>query len=104
MGVSLMKLEPNEKLLAMTLVDERGVIASGTGRSGKAREVQITRKSFEEFVMHRARKGRQIAVSWRVENLAPIMAPGDKGTEGGESSASNTGLSIQLEDESPRLL
>ena len=104
MGVSLMKLEPNEKLLTMTLVDERGVIASGTGRSGKAREVQITRKSFEEFVMHRARKGRQIAVSWRVENLAPIMAPGDKGTEGGESSASNTGLSIQLEDESPRLL
>lgn len=104
MGVSLMKLDPGEKLLTMTLVNDRGVVASGTGRSGKAREVQITRKSFEEFVMHRARKGRQIAVSWRVENLATIPSSNGTGATGGESLISTSELTIQLEDESPRLL
>lgn len=104
MGVSLMKLDPGEKLLTMTLVNDRGVVASGTGRSGKAREVQITRKSFEEFVMHRARKGRQIAVSWRVENLTPIPSSNGTGTDGGDSLISTSELTIQLEDESPRLL
>ena len=47
MGVSLVKLESGERMIGMTLVDERGLTASGTGRGGKPREVQITRKSFE---------------------------------------------------------
>lgn len=102
MGVSLIKLEPNEKMIAMTLVDDRGVLAAGTGRGGKPREVQITRKSFDEFRMHRARKGRAIAVSWQVQTLAAIPNPDADGNAG--TASSSGGLTIQLEDESPRLL
>ena len=102
MGVSLIKLEPNEKMIAMALVDDRGVLAAGTGRGGKPREVQITRKSFDEFRMHRARKGRAIAVSWQVQTLAAIPNPDADGNAG--TASSSGGLTIQLEDESPRLL
>ena len=35
MGVSLVKLESGERMIGMTLVDERGLTASGTGRGGK---------------------------------------------------------------------
>ena len=101
MGVSLIKLEEGEKLLDAKLVDERGLTAGGTGRGGKAREVQITqRKSFGEFVLHRARKGRQLALSWRVETIAPLPPPESAGGAAGQGG----GLVIELEDETPRLL
>lgn len=105
MGVSLVKLESGERMIGMTLVDERGLTASGTGRGGKPREVQITRKSFEEFRMQRARKGRQIGVTWTVESIAPItpVKPENEG-EGSSGAGSAGGLTIQLEDENPRLI
>ena len=106
MGVTLVKLEPGEKMIGMTLVDERGLTASGTGRGGKPREVQITRKSFEEFRMQRARKGRQIAVAWTVEKIAPIAPVKPEGDDGNGTlkAGSESGLTIQVEDENPRLL
>ncbi len=102
-GTAMMKLDPGEKLIDAAAADERGVIVSGTGRSGKPRETLIAKKAFADYLMHRARKGRVIEVTWRAERLASAApdenAPADLGTPGGP-----TGLVIELEDESPRLL
>lgn len=101
MGVALMKLEPGERLLEAVLVDERGLIATGTGRGGKPREVSITKSAFGGFVMHRARKGRAIAVSWQVEHIRPLPSEQEQGEDSGEGG---DGLVISLEDENPRLI
>ena len=77
MGVSLVKLESGERMIGMTLVDERGLTASGTGRG----------------------------VTWTVESIAPItpVKPENEG-EGSSGAGSAGGLTIQLEDENPRLI
>ncbi len=55
--------------------------------------------------MQRARKGRQIGVTWTVESIAPIT-PVKPENEGEDSSGAGSagGLTIQLEDENPRLI
>lgn len=101
-GVILMKLDAGEKLLDATVTDESGLLVSGTGRSQKPREVKITRKTFDEFKLHRARKGRVLQVTWNPERLRaldPQPLQGDVPSSGQDGS-----LVISLEDESPRLL
>ncbi len=99
MGVALMKLDAGETIRAVNAVDDRGVIITGTGRGNKPREIQITKQSFEEFCLHRARKGRLIGLSWRAEAVRAL--PDENAGEGGEPSGD---FIIELEDQSPRLL
>ncbi len=98
MGVTLMKLEPGETLLDATLVDEEGLIVSGTGRGGKPRETLISKRAFADYVLHRARKGRAVPVSWHPEKIESTVEAEKK------SDGEKEDLVIALEDETPRLL
>lgn len=107
MGVTLMKLDEGEKLLDAKLIDSRGFSACGTGRGGKKREVQVTRrKAFDDFLMRRARRGRLLAVSWHAEKLAalPVQAEASPDGAAGAGGKDAAGLVIELEDETPKLL
>ena len=64
------------------------------------------RKSFDDFVMRRARRGRLLAVSWHAEKLAALPVQADAAPDGsaGASGKDAAGLVIELEDETPKLL
>ncbi len=105
MGVALMKLESGESLRTLNAVDERGVILKGVGRAGKPREILISKKSFGDFMGHRARKGRTAGLSWRPEVVLPLPAQVGSSDESGSSAASSTAdFIIELEEQTPRLL
>lgn len=94
-GVVLMKLDDKESLLAMQAVDDRGVIITGTGRGGKARDIEITKRSFEGFKLHRARKGRVVGLTWKAEKLLAVP----EGEVPPDSNApESSGLVLELEE------
>lgn len=103
LGVMLMKLDAGESLLDATLVDESGVIVSGTGRGGKKRETLISKRSLADYILHRARKGRTVPVSWQTERVMAAGAAQEK-APCAESEGKTADLVIALEDEAPRLL
>ncbi|MET0963272.1 MAG: DNA topoisomerase IV subunit A [Noviherbaspirillum sp.] len=59
-GVTLMDLEPNEKLLAAQPVSQRGVLVTGIGRGGKVQEVALSASGLAPHIGKRARKGRAL--------------------------------------------
>jgi topoisomerase-4 subunit A len=57
-GVIFMDLDPGEKLVAALPINQRGVVASGSGRGGKATEVPLSGAGLAIHFGKRARKGR----------------------------------------------
>ena len=99
-GVSLMQLLASEKLVDLKAVDTRGVVVTGTGRGSKPREVLLAKKSFEDHLLHRARRGKQLAAAWRAERLEALPpAEGGAGADAGGSS-----LVIEVLEEEKKLL
>ena len=106
-GVTLMQLEAGEKLLDAAVIDERGVIVKGTGRGGKPREALVSRRSFAEHTLRRARKGRALDVAWKPESLEtlppqPTSSPDDGSLPSGSKTS---GLVLEVvDDNTPTLL
>ncbi len=59
-GVTLIDLEPGETLIAAQPISQRGVIAFGTGRGGKAQQVALSASALAPHIGKRARKGRAL--------------------------------------------
>ncbi|MBK4736937.1 DNA topoisomerase IV subunit A [Noviherbaspirillum pedocola] len=57
-GVIFMELEPNEKLLAVQPISQRGVVVTGIGRGAKAQELPLSASALAPHIGKRARKGR----------------------------------------------
>ena len=71
-GMILMDLEPKEKLLAAQPISQRGVTVSGTGRGGKAQEVNLSASSLALHISKRARKGKALESKLKPLTLAAI--------------------------------
>ncbi len=99
-GVSLMQLLASEKLVDLKAVDARGVVVTGTGRGSKPREALLAKKSFEDHLLHRARRGKLLAAAWRAECLEALpLTESDAGSGAGGSS-----LVIEVLEEEKKLL
>ncbi len=72
-GMILMDLEPKEKLLAAQPISQRGVVVSGTGRGGKAQEVNLSASSLALHIGKRARKGKLLESKLKPRTLAAIQ-------------------------------
>ena len=59
-GVTLMDLEPKERLLAALSISQRGVVVHGTGNGGKPKEVPLSATSLAHHIGKRARKGKAL--------------------------------------------
>lgn len=105
-GVTLMQLEPGESLLDAVAVDDRGVVVKGTGRGGKPREALVSRRSFAEHTLRRARKGRALDVSWKPERLEALTdEAAGSGAAGASGAAKASGLVLEVvDDNAPTLL
>jgi topoisomerase-4 subunit A len=57
-GVIIMGLEKDEKLVAVVVSDQPGLVVSGVGRAGKEKDVTIDSKEMGHYAGHRARMGR----------------------------------------------
>ena len=104
-GVALMLLDPGEEMISMAVTDDRGAILSGTGRGGKPREAQLTERAYRAHIMHRARRGKMLEISWkaeRVEALPPLSSEPVKTSDPG--SGASQGLKLEVVDEAPTLL
>ena len=62
--------------------------------------MQITKRSFEEFASHRARKGRPIGISWKADKVTALLAEEKSGTSGSEGGSAQV---ISLEEVAPSL-
>ncbi len=69
-GVILMELEKNEKLLAAQAISQKGVVVSGTGRGGKAQEVNLSASSLANHIGKRARKGKALESKIKAAELS----------------------------------
>jgi len=61
-GVKLMELDSGEKLLAVQVISENGLIITGVGRGSKLQEISLSAKDLAGNIGKRARKGRLIPV------------------------------------------
>jgi topoisomerase-4 subunit A len=69
-GVTLMDLDPNEKLIAAQPINQKGVRILGTAqRSGKPQEVILTGKDLAHHFGKRARKGKLLGSRLRATSL-----------------------------------
>lgn len=104
-GVALMLLDQGEELISIAVTDDRGVIISGVGRGGKAREAQLSVRVYQAHIMHRARRGKTLEISWkaeRIEALPPVSSDPQQTSGSGESGSA--GLKLEVVDEAPTLL
>lgn len=101
-GVSLMQLLASEKLVDLKAVDARGVVVTGTGRGSKPREALLAKKSFEDHLLHRARRGKLLAAAWRAERLEAL--PLTEGDAGSDAGAGGSSLVIEVLEEEKKLL
>ena len=104
-----MLLDAGEEMISAAVVDDRGCIISGTGRGGKPREAQLSRRIFVQHLMHRARRGRALEISWKAEVVAGL--PPEAGSAGsapaepsGEAARGTKSLVLEVVDEAPALL
>ncbi|HEY1229032.1 MAG TPA: DNA topoisomerase IV subunit A, partial [Ramlibacter sp.] len=70
-GVTLMELEPKEKLLAVQPISPRGVNVLGTWAGSKPRVVELFGKDLEPHFGKRARKGKPLVQKVKAQDLAP---------------------------------
>lgn len=105
-GMSFMQLEEGETLVSIALVDERGAVITGTGRGGKAREAQLSRRILAGSILHRARRGRVLSVSWKAERVAGLPPEAEAAAEadGAKAAEGGSGLVLEVVDEDPTLL
>ena len=71
-GVTLIDLEPNEKLLAAQPISQRGVLVSGIGRGGKAQDVSLSAAGLAIHIGKRARKGKSLESKLKPVTLAAL--------------------------------
>lgn len=83
-GVTLMQLEPGERLADIAVIDERGCLVSGIGRGKKPREAIVARKTLAFHTLRRARKGRQLAVTWKPLSVRALPAEGEAASTAAE--------------------
>ena len=108
-GVAFMLLDAGEEMISAAVVDDRGCILSGTGRGGKPREAQLSRRVFAQHLMHRARRGRALEISWKAEvvtGLPPEAAAAGSAPAAppGETVQGTKSLVLEVVDEPPALL
>lgn len=70
-GITLMQLNPGEKLLAALPADDSGVVVTGQGRTA-AREKTLVKGDWLRHQGQRARKGKMIEVRFKALALQPI--------------------------------
>jgi len=68
-GVQLMKLEGNERLLALTTFDGQRLAVEGKTRLGRPANVMLSGEALEKHRHRRARKGHVLERITRVEKL-----------------------------------
>jgi topoisomerase-4 subunit A len=76
-GVTLMELEPKEKLLAVQPISAKGVNVLGTWAGSKPRVVELFASSLEPHFGKRARKGKPLVQKVKALDLAPRYTEGD---------------------------
>jgi topoisomerase-4 subunit A len=70
-GVTLMELEPKEKLLAAQPINQKGVNVVGTWAGDKPRTVELFASGLEPHFGKRARKGKPLTAKLKAKDLAP---------------------------------
>jgi topoisomerase-4 subunit A len=76
-GVTLIELEPKEKLLAVQPISARGVNVLGTWAGSKPRVVELFGKELEPHFGKRARKGKPLVQKVKAQDLAPRYTESD---------------------------
>jgi topoisomerase-4 subunit A len=76
-GVTLMELEPKEKLLAVQPISPRGVNVLGTWAGAKPRVVELFGVGLEPHYGKRARKGKPLVQKVKAADLAPRFTESD---------------------------
>jgi topoisomerase-4 subunit A len=56
-GVTLMGLDPGEKMVAVGFADSKSVTVVGRSRSGSEKTVRVSGDDLRKCIVHRARKG-----------------------------------------------
>jgi topoisomerase-4 subunit A len=69
-GVTLMELEPKEKLLAAQPISQKGVNVIGTWAGSKPRTVELYASGLEPHFGKRARKGKPLSAKLKATDLA----------------------------------
>ncbi len=72
-GVTLMELEPKEKLIAAQPISQKGVVVHGTWAGNKPREVDLFASGLAVHFGKRARKGKPLAAKIKALALKPIV-------------------------------
>jgi topoisomerase-4 subunit A len=78
-GVTLMDLEPKEKLLAAQPISQKGVNVIGTWAGDKPRTVELFASGLEPHFGKRAKKGKPLSAKLKAKDLAPRVLDGDGG-------------------------
>ncbi|MFL6673345.1 MAG: DNA topoisomerase IV subunit A [Massilia sp.] len=76
-GVTLMELEPKEKLLAVQPITPKGVNVVGIWAGDKPRTVELFASSLEPHFGKRARKGKPLVAKLKAKDLAPRLTGDD---------------------------
>ncbi|HEX9171326.1 MAG TPA: DNA topoisomerase IV subunit A [Telluria sp.] len=77
-GVTLMDLEPKEKLLAAQPISQKGVNVVGTWAGDKPRVVELFASGLEPHFGKRAKKGKPLSAKLKASALAPRTTDSDK--------------------------
>ena len=72
-GVTLMELEPKEKLLSVQPISQKGVTVHGTWAGNKPREVDLSASGLAVHFGKRARKGKALVAKVKCLALKPIV-------------------------------
>jgi topoisomerase-4 subunit A len=70
-GVTLIELEPKEKLLAAQPISQKGLNVVGTWAGDKPRTVELFASGLEPHFGKRARKGKPLTAKLKAKDLAP---------------------------------
>ncbi len=71
-GVTLMDLEPGEKLLVAQPISQKGVLVVGRGRGDKLQEIALSATALAPHIGKRARKGKLPAAKIKPLSLAAV--------------------------------
>ena len=89
-----------------------GAIVTGIGRGGKAREAQISKRILGGATLHRARRGKVLALSWKAEHIVGLPFESTDSADGSDAAGgvssdgvkTDDGLTLEVVDEDPTLL
>ncbi|WP_426104185.1 DNA topoisomerase IV subunit A [Massilia sp. TSP1-1-2] len=72
-GVTLMELEPKEKLISVQPISQKGVTVHGTWAGNKPRDVDLSASGLAVHFGKRARKGKALVAKIKCITLKPIV-------------------------------